>query len=406
MVECEDSIRKGKDMNTILVIGGGPAGMMAAYKASEQNNKVILVERNDSLGKKLLLTGSGKCNYSNENLLPEKYNFGESHPFSKLLSVYDSKWLENFFKEHGMLTDRRDGLLYPRSERSDTVKELFENLLIDSGVEILVGKKAVSVDKNEKFTVRFEDGEEIEADKLIIATGGKAYPSTGSDGAGYRLARGLGHEVTFTYPVLTRLLTSDKDVKRIAGVRIKAKVSAWVDGKILETTEGEIQFNENALSGICIFQLSRFMSKPLEEGKECYVHIDFAPEMKKEEVKVFIEKALSNRPEADVEKIIKTMFGNKTAEMIISKAGDVTVEKIAEVIKDSSVKIDNHDSFKDAQVTRGGVCLSEVDNNMESKICEGLFFAGEVLDVDGTCGGYNLHFAFMSGYAAGLKAAL
>lgn len=394
-------------MYTVLVIGGGAAGMMAAYAAAKENNKVILAERNEILGKKLLLTGSGKCNYSNENLSLAQYNFGEDHPFSTLFSQYDTKWIEGFFAKHGMLTDRRDGLLYPRSERSDTVKELFENLLKESKIETIFGKKAVSAEKKDKFIVEFEDGDTVAADKLIIATGGKAYPSTGSDGGGYRLARNLGHEVTFTYPVLTRLLTSDKNIKKMAGVRIKAMVSAIVDGSVLDTTEGEVQFNENALSGICIFQLSRFMSKPLEEGKECFVHIDFVPEMKKEEVASFIKEALENRPDASIKEIVQTMFGQKTAEMIVTKAGaEATAEQIAEVIKDTSVKIDNHDSFKDAQVTRGGVKLDEVSNNMESKICEGLYFAGEVLDADGTCGGYNLHFAFMSGYIAGINASL
>lgn len=393
-------------MSTILVIGGGPAGMMAAFAASKENNKVILAERNDMTGKKLLLTGSGKCNYSNEDLSPKNYNFGENHPFAKLFATYDTKWLEAFFAEHGMLTDRRDGLLYPRSERSDTVKELMDKLLKDAGVETIFGKKAVSVEKIDRFIVNFEDGSSIEADKLIIATGGKAYPTTGSDGGGYRLARALGHEVTFTYPVLTRLMTSDAQASNAAGVRIKAKVSASVDGKTVETTEGEVQFNTNALSGICIFQLSRFLSKPLEDGSECVVHIDFVPEMSEEELTKFIENAISNRQGADLKDIAGTMFGTKIAETIVAKAASSTdIEDIVSIIKDMPIRIDGHDSFRDAQVTRGGVKLDEVKDTMESAKCSDLFFAGEVLDADGTCGGYNLHFAFMTGYIAGQNAA-
>lgn len=403
-------------MSVILVIGGGPAGMTAAYAASDNGrNRVILAERNEELGKKLLLTGSGKCNYSNEDLSPKHYNFGDNHPFATLLEKYDTAWLEDFFGKRGMLTDRRDGLLYPRSERSDTVRDLMRNLLKDAGVEVITGKKAVNARKNTEgqFIVEFEDQTVISSDKLIIATGGKAYPTTGSDGGGYRLARSLGHEVTFTYPVLTRLLTSDEQTGKMAGVRIKGKVKALIDGEAVETTEGEVQFNTNALSGICIFQLSRFLSKPLEEGKDCHVCIDFAPDMTVEEVEDFIKEALRLRSDASVKDIAETMFGAKTAEMLVAKTAQheetdtnkVSAKGVAHFIKNTDVKIDNHDSFKDAQVTRGGVKLDEVNVNMESKITKNLFFAGEVLDADGTCGGYNLHFAFVSGYEAGLSAA-
>ena len=401
-------------MSTILVIGGGPAGMTAAYAASDSGrNRVILVERNEETGKKLLLTGSGKCNYSNANLDPKYYNFGANHPFANLLNRNDTACIEEFFAKRGMLTDRRDGLLYPQSERSDTVRDLLTDLLKEAKVETITGRKAVKAHCEGRFTVEFEDGTSILADKLIIATGGKAYPSTGSDGGGYRLARNLGHEVTFTYPVLTRLLTSDEQTGKMAGVRIRAKVTGTVDGETAETTEGEVQFNSNALSGICIFQLSRFLSKPLEEGKDCHVHIDFAPGMTEAETINFIKEAGKTRTGASLSGIVDTMFGTKTAEMLIDKAAEyegiskdkITAEQVAHFIKDTDVKIDNHDSFRDAQVTRGGVKLDEVNENMESKITKNLYFAGEVLDVDGTCGGYNLHFAFVSGYEAGLSAA-
>lgn len=396
-------------MQKTVVIGGGPAGMMAAYAASGENCRVILIERNKSLGKKLLLTGSGKCNYSNENLSPSNYYFGENRSFAQLLEKYDTRWIENFFAEHGMLTDVRDGLLYPRSERSDTVKDLLENLLTESNVEIIYDKKVVKVSKEKEFVLETEDGSVITADKLIIATGGKAYPVTGSDGGGYRLARSLGHEVTFTYPVLTRLLFSDPQIEVATGVRIKAKVSAAVDGTVAGTTEGEIQFNSNSLSGICIFQLSRFVSKPLEEGKKCEIHIDFAPQMSKEEVTSFICEALERREGTKPTDILETMFGKKTAALIVSKTKErynkPEVKDYAEIIKDVVIGIDSHDSFRDAQCTRGGVRTDEVTDDMESTICKNLYFAGEVLDVDGTCGGYNLHFAFMSGYIAGKKAA-
>ena len=403
-------------MSNICVIGGGPAGAMAAYAAASCGNKVTLIERNEEPLKKLLLTGSGKCNYSNSDLKSDSYNFGQNHPFWKVLGELDSDWLEEFFKEKGMLTLKKDSLKYPRSERSDTVKKLLYSLLLDEKVEIVTGKKAVSVKKMSEgesngeynkeagaFAVSLENGGTERFDKLIIATGGKAYPSLGSDGAGYRLARELGHKVSFTYPVLTRLLTDDKDVNAAVGVRFKARVTAEIDGKIAGSEDGELQFNENALSGICIFNLSRYLSKPLEEGAKCFIIVDFLPEMSEEELEEYLKKI----PDGEIERFLEITFGEKTAALLLKRIKDESrknAKDISYIIKNLRIKITGHDSFNQAQVTKGGVDIEEVDENFESKICKGLFFAGEVLDVDGKCGGYNLHFAFASGYKAGMSA--
>ena len=396
-------------MTDICVIGGGPAGVMAAYAAASCGKKVTLIDRNEEPLKKLLLTGNGKCNYSNADLKSDAYNFGQDHPFWEVLKEYDSEWLEEFFKERGMLTYKKDSLKYPRSERSDSLKNLLMDLLSEKNVEIVRGKKVVSVKKTSEdgadgeynegagvFALTFEDSDTLECGKLVIATGGKAYPSLGSDGAGYRLARELGHNVSFTYPVLTRLMTDEKDVNAIAGVRFKAKVSAEINGETVAVEEGELQFNDNALSGICIFNLSRSLSKPLEENAECYVIADFLPEMGKEELKEYLDKIQSER-------FFESTFGEKTAKLLQKRIKESGADAVS-VIKDFRIKISGHDSFNQAQVTKGGVSIDEVDENMASKICEGLFFAGEVLDVDGKCGGYNLHFAFASGYKAGLSA--
>ena len=403
-------------MSNICVIGGGPAGAMAAYAAASCGNKVTLIERNEEPLKKLLLTGSGKCNYSNSDLKSDSYNFGQNHPFWKVLGELDSDWLEEFFKEKGMLTLKKDSLKYPRSERSDTVKKLLYSMLLDEKVEIVTGKKAVSVKKMSEgesngeynkeagaFAVSLENGGTERFDKLIIATGGKAYPSLGSDGAGYRLARELGHKVSFTYPVLTRLLTDDKDVNAAVGVRFNARVTAEIDGKTAGSEDGELQFNENALSGICIFNLSRYLSKPLEEGANCFIIVDFLPEMSEEELEEYLKKI----PDGEIERFLEITFGEKTAALLLKRIKDESrknAKDISYIIKNLRIKITGHDSFNQAQVTKGGVDIEEVDENFESKICKGLFFAGEVLDVDGKCGGYNLHFAFASGYKAGMSA--
>lgn len=384
-------------MNRVLVIGGGPAGMAAAYSAAKAGGQVNIVDRNDEMGKKLLLTGNGKCNYSNRALSYEAYNFDANHPFAKIIEEYDSYWLEQFFAEVGMLTYQKDNYLYPKSEKALSVRDLFMKLLKDESVNIFYGKKALSIKFDKEYIVTFDDNSEIRADRIVIATGGKAYPATGSDGGGFKLARGLGHKVEFTYPVLTRLITKDKKIANMAGVRNKARVSALLNGEIVGTEEGEVQFTKEGLSGICIFNLSRYLSKPLEGEDKCQVLIDFVPEKSKEEIVNKMESFGS------IEDYLKINFGEKTARFIMDKTKDGDYIATA---KGLVVDISAHDDFSNAQVTKGGVNIEEVNGNLESTKAKGVYFAGEVLDVDGKCGGYNLHWAFVSGYLAGMNAAL
>lgn len=381
-------------MNKVAIVGGGPAGMMAAYAAASEGADVILIDRNERLANKLLLTGNGKCNYTNADISSDYYNFSKEHPFSKVITEYSPEWLEGFFFEQGMLTFKKDSLYYPKSEKASSVKELFENILKDK-VKIVKGKKVTAAAFDEEYILTLEDNSQIKADRLIIATGGKAYPSTGSDGGGYRLARALGHKVEFTYPVLTKLITKDEGIANMAGVRIKALVRAIVDGKEVYSDKGEIQFTKEGLSGICIFNLSRYISKPLEDKVKCQVEIDFLPEMTDKELEGLLEK------QDNKEEFLRINFGEKAAALIEARA---VKSDLKNAIKRFVVNIDNHDSFDNAQVTKGGVNIDEVDENLESRISKGLYFAGEVLDVDGKCGGYNLHWAFASGYKAGINA--
>lgn len=421
-------------MKRVCVIGGGPAGVMSAYAAASGGAEVTIIERNTEILKKLMLTGNGKCNYSNADLSVESYSFDANHPFSNVIKEYDSAWLETLFLQNGMYTYAKDSLKYPRSEKAETVRDTLLSMLEEKKVNIITGKKvtsikssidsnSVKVDNNRAyvgFEVSFEDGSTIKCDALVIATGGKAYPSTGSDGAGYRLAREAGHNVTFTYPVLTRLFTEDKDVLSLSGVRYKGRVSAYIDDKEVIEDEGEIQFTDKGLSGICVFNISRYLSKPIEEGASCFISVDFLPEKSDSELTGYLRERLNVSGTGSIkssvlENILSKMTAPKIAGLIVKKLcqgesgmveiSDDTVNKLVSLITDFKIKINAHDSFSAAQVTKGGVDISEVSETMESKICKNLFFAGEVLDVDAKCGGYNLHWAFASGMKAGVSAA-
>lgn len=409
-------------MNKIAVIGGGPAGMTAAIFAAKAGAKVTLFERNDSLGKKLLLTGNGKCNFTNLDMHADYFSFEEGSNADKVLESFSHRDVCDFFALMGVLYIEKRGYFYPFTGQASTIQQALLHALEAFNVEIITGncigeiisKKTPKTEKN-IFEIRFSD-KVMSFDKVILACGGKAAPKTGSDGFGYRLARGFGHTVSRTYPVLVQLVSNAPALKMLAGVRCLANVSACVDGKYVAKDYGEVQMTDYGLSGIPVFHLSRFLAKEVEEGRNCVVQVDFLPQVNVSSMETFIEKSKENLGHLTLQAFLSGMVHSKVAEYVIkiSKLQGETLlvsldgKRLPEVLQHMKAwdfTITAHKGFENAQTTKGGVLLEEVKETMESKLVEGVFFAGEMLDVDADCGGYNLHWAWASGRMAGLNAA-
>lgn len=403
-------------MKTVAVIGAGPAGMSAAIAAARKGAKVVVFERNDIAGKKLLLTGNGRCNFTNVDIHANYYSFEEGSVADEVLNSLSSRDMCEYFADLGVLSMERKGGLYPVTGQAGTIQTAFLQAMAQLGIEVVYNACIGEiVRESEQFVIHTANVKK-NFDAVILACGGKAAPKTGSDGFGYRLARGFGHTVTRTYPVLVQMQSDAPGLKQIAGVRCYANVTALVNGKKVASDYGELQLTDYGLSGIPVFHLSRFLSKETEEGMACEIAVDFLSQISGEALEAFVTKRISDLKGYTLKDFITGLVHNKLADYILKMlkmdAGYTVVPEDKEMImklltamKDWHFNVTGHKGFENAQVTKGGVLLDEIDGNMESKLVKGLFFAGEMVDVDADCGGYNLHWAFASGIKAGETAA-
>lgn len=401
----------------IGIVGAGASGLMAAVTAARHGARTTLFERNDKAGKKLLATGNGKCNFTNCLMNEDCYNYSSREFVSKALDIFSKKETIDFFENAGMLYKDKNGYVYPYSEQAQTVQDIFLMECRRLNVRLVKGVRIEKLsEKDHGFTVEYNDKSEY-FDKIILACGGMASPKSGSDGNGYTLAEGFGHRIVKPVPSLVQLKCSDNYFKELAGVRCECKISFLINDKYAGSEEGEIQFTDYGLSGIPVFQYSGKAARALSEGKSCKAFIDFLPAVSK----VKLIKDLNNRKvNSDDKTIMEFMLGlfNWSVNKVIIKrtgfkadrpaaslsASDI--DKLAEYIKSFDANIIGTNGFDRAQVTSGGVKLSGIDVcTMESKLKKGLYFAGEIMDVDGRCGGYNLQWAWTSGYISGRAAA-
>lgn len=406
-------------MLKIAVVGGGASGMMAAIAAARKGAAVTLYEQNDRVGKKLLATGNGKCNFSNRRLSSDCYYGKDIKSVQAVLRRFDTQAAISFFEGAGMLVKEKNGGLYPVSEQASTVLDILRAQLMANGVTVLTQKRVKGLLQDRKtggFFVETEDGKGV-FDRVILACGSKAAPRTGSDGSGYLLAQSMGHTLVPVVPALVQLKCSENYLKAVSGVRQEAEVSLFAAGKCAGRERGELQLTDYGVSGIVIFQLSRIASYGLLQKKEIMVYIDFLPDMPQENYRQFTEgrkRAMQNAK--TVEEFFTGMLNKKLMLLFIRLAGlkgqeaycDAPKEKIDKVfalVKRFPLTVSGCNSFENAQVCAGGVPFREVSENLESLSAKGLYLAGELLDVDGKCGGYNLQWAWASGYIAGDSAA-
>lgn len=404
----------------VIIVGAGASGLMAAIAAAGKGSSVLVIEKNGKAGKKILATGNGKCNYTNLYQAPECYRSEDSNFAMKVLSRFDVNRTLDFFEKMGIYPKERNGYVYPNSEQASSMVSVLLMECERLKVKIIYNEKVKAVKKPD-FTVVTQKEDNSEAvyhgKKLIIATGGCASPNLGSDGSGYILAKAFGHTIVKPLPALVSLKSPDKFLRTVSGVRIQAAVSAYADSRRISREEGEIIFTDYGISGIPVMQLSRFVSKALDEGKKVSLMIDFFKEHSEEELRRLLISRCANNPGKSLEQMMVGLFNHKLNYILIkeakldsglscSKASKTDINKLAKQIKNFPLRISSVNTFEFAQVTCGGVSTFEIDpSTMESKKKKNLYFAGEVVDVDGTCGGYNLQWAWSSGYIAGCHAA-
>lgn len=398
-------------MEKVAVIGAGASGIVAALKASEKND-VILIDGNDKCGKKILLTGNGRCNYWNDNISLDQYETDNKDVLNKILSFDNKSEVIAFLDSLGIYPQIKNGYYYPYSNQASSVREIFQREIEERNIELKFGNEVIDIDKTgNNFSIILDNNEIITADKVIIATGSKAYSKTGSNGAGYKFASKFGHKINTVTPALTQLISEGKFLKEWENVRCAAKVSLKVNGRTVKEDVGEIQLTSSGISGICTFNISGVASKNLALRNKVMVTIDFLPYL--DNLYEWLENRSSKMKGKTLEEFFESIFNYKLMFVLLKVSGFSKNQKWSELteknkiclcenIKNFKLDIVGTGDFDKAQVCTGGVSLSEVDaDTLESAIVPDLFFAGEVLDVDGKCGGFNLAFAWISGYLAG-----
>lgn len=405
-------------MRTIGVIGGGAAGMMSAISAAGQGAKVTILEANDRLGKKLLSTGNGKCNLGNEKLDLEEYYTGEPEFLEKCLRRFSVDDTVIFFRQIGLLIKSKNGYLYPAGEQASSVLDVLRFEVAAAGVEVVTGCCVERIVRDERTGgIQVQGGgKNFVFDRVILATGGRAAPKTGSDGSGYLLAERLGHSLVPTVPALVQLKCREPFFKSISGVRAEAELSLMEAGKSGTKERGELQFTEYGISGIPVFQISRQVNYRLLREKEVEIAIDFLPDYTPEAFEQLYISRLLLQGERTVEEFFTGMLNKKLMQLFVRLAGLKPTEDIETADREKIKRVfalcrrfivhaTGHNGYDNAQVCAGGIPLAEVTEELESVKTPGVYFAGEILDVDGRCGGYNLQWAWSSGYIAGTAAA-
>lgn len=395
------------------VIGAGASGMMAAITVARSGHTVTILEKNSIPGKKLLSTGNGKCNFTNMNMHADYYNEEGRALFESVYSKFNIDATLDFFSSIGIVAYNKNGYIYPRSEQASSVSSCLNNELARNDITVQYDCKIDSIKHMTQFYVYTENDCYV-FDKLIIATGSNAVPKTGSDGSGYGLAIKLGHTVKKPLPALCGLKCTGADFKALSGVRCQARVKLeTLLGQSIEDV-GELQHTDYGISGIPVFQISGEALRRLDEGQEVSIIVDYAPEYSYEELVDYLEKRAEELKDKDITMFLDGMFNNKLCNYFINEAyparkGNVVginseyqIRKIVNAIKNQRFYVKGHRGFDNCQVCTGGILCSEVKESLESAIVDGLYFAGEILDINGMCGGYNLQWAWSSGYVAGM----
>ncbi len=394
-----------------VILGGGAAGLTAAAALSRRGVPVTLVERLPRVGKKLLATGNGRCNLSNRDMRAEFY--GDAAPFvGALYEAVPPARVLGFLSELGLLFAEEEGRLYPRTMQAASVLDALRGACARGGVRVETGVEATRIrpSRHGGFAVETSAGKTLRAGALLAAMGGSAAPQYGTDGAGARLLAELGHTVAPALPALVQLRCEHPALRALAGIRARAALTLTVDGRPEAREAGEVLFAHYGVSGVCVFQLSRMASPALARGRDVRLALDLLPELPPDES--WLQARAQAMGGAEAAALLTGALPRLLSQAALDEAGvpraaacaALTARQIAALwraLRAFPLRVAGTLGLSHAQVTRGGVALREIDpHTMASRLFPGLYVAGELLDADGPCGGYNLHFAFAGALAA------
>jgi predicted Rossmann fold flavoprotein len=397
----------------IGIIGAGPAGIMAALLASNQDKKVIIIDSNQNIGRKLLVTGAGRCNITNRNCTPKSYFSRSEEGIESVLAQFSHQDLLNFLLSIGIPTYQTDdGWFYPISNSAANVVTAFDAQLDLHFIQKELGKTVqnIQLDSDGKFLLSTNQ-DQIIVEKLIIATGGKAYPDLGSTGSIFPILKQLGHTILPIFPALAPIITNTKPIKDVQGVRVDVEVSLLENNCIVAKNFGNVIFTKWGLNGPGVMNISHLVKNA---HKHQSISINFLHHQEKTFFNILNTYRSSSLP---LIIIVQSLLPTKLARSLVLQSGlsplqpvasikKNELEKLLSILKDFRLNIQGIRDFEFAQVSTGGIPFDEVDHQtLESRIIRNLFFAGEVLDVTGPCGGYNLQWGFSSGAVAGMHAA-
>ena len=402
-------------MYDVIIIGAGASGLMAAAAAASKGARVALLEHKDDIGKKILATGNGRCNFTNTDMSVNKFH-GSKALIKNGLSQFNYSDTIRFFKELGIPAYDNAGYIYPNSRQAASVVAAFRMELMRLHVDVKTGINITDIkpaDDRTGYCIQTDKGS-FKSKGLIIACGLTASPKLGSDGSLFRQIEALGHHIQKPLPALCGFSCDGLNFKKITGVRCDATVASVIDGQMTEQNTGELQLADYGISGIPVFQISSLMSRALDKGQRVEVIIDFLPAFSDDELNGYIkDRSITTTDNRSLNEMLNGLLNNKLLLELIHKSGvspdkkgrlltDDDCKSLTRSIKHTAVSVKKPRGVEFAQVCAGGIYTKEIDvRTLESKIHPGLYFCGELLDVDGICGGYNLQWAWTSGYIAG-----
>ena len=395
-------------MNKISIIGAGASGLFCAIFLAKKGYNVSVFEKNTKAGRKILASGNGKCNVTNTNLSIDHFNTTKNKEFIKYsLNNMPYSKIKEIFESIGLLLKKGDGTkIYPMSNQASSVSEILYDTAVHNGVHFIFNEKIENIAYTENNYIL---NDKYKSKYLIIASGSSAMKKLGSSSSGYRFAQQFNHIITDMFPSLVQLKSKDKSIYSLSGVKINSSVSLVINKKIKKTVNADILFTKYGLSGNSILELSRQTAVALKENKNVYIHIDILPEYSSKKIFDLLQKRRLILKNKNISFLLKSIINDKMINYIyklsnikcdtISQLSKQDISNIVHYIKNINIDINDTNGFENAEVVAGGVDLSQIDEKtMQSKLQKNLYFCGEILDVDGDCGGYNFHWAWSSAY--------